>query len=256
MAEKSFPLENTLYRAEDAQLWMSTRNTGVYSIDNDLAVQSAGGMQIRVTPGTAWLNWARFKGIVYANTSNMLFTIAQADGILNRIDRVVVRYDQRLNTVALTVKRGVPASNPVPPAIERAVGTAYEIALADIRVNASVIQITPANITDTRLNPALCGIADEAPPLPDDVPRVIVGNYIGNAESNRFINLNVTPKAVLIFAATTGGAVAEYTATFSGLAVTGSNSSALSIIANGFSVGVLSNWLNNNNVRYNYMALV
>jgi hypothetical protein len=158
MAEKSFPLENTLYNAEDAQLWMSTRTTGLYSAEDNLAVKPAGGMQILVAPGLAWLNWAKFKGIVYANTEDKLLTVATAHGSLSRIDRVVVCYDQVLNTAELKILQGQPASAPVPPDIERAEGLAYEIALADIRVGRGVLEVTPADVTDQRLNEELCGI--------------------------------------------------------------------------------------------------
>ena len=43
MAEKSFPLENTAYTAEDAQLWFATRTSGVYT-NGHLAVTADGTM--------------------------------------------------------------------------------------------------------------------------------------------------------------------------------------------------------------------
>jgi len=56
------------------------------------------------------------------------------------------------------VKRGTPALNPAPPPLQRD-ATTYELALADVFINNGAITITQANITDTRFNTVLCGIA-------------------------------------------------------------------------------------------------
>ena len=76
---------------------------------------------------------------------------------LDRIDRVVLRYDVTDREIRLEVKKGTFASSPVAPALQRDVN-AYELALADIYVANGVISITQANITDQRLNSELCGI--------------------------------------------------------------------------------------------------
>ena len=161
MPEKSFPLEDTDYNAEDAQLWMSTRTSGVYSADTNLEVTAAGGMNISVDKGMAWLKITEFGGIAYGNTDPITFTLAQADGILSRIDRVVIRFDAAENEVKAHVKQGALASSPVAPPIEREEGVIFELALADIFVGHGVTSITQTNITDTRTDAELCGIMSD-----------------------------------------------------------------------------------------------
>ena len=50
MAEKSFPLENTAYTAEDAQLWFATRQSGVYA-GSHLGVTANGTMAAGISSG-------------------------------------------------------------------------------------------------------------------------------------------------------------------------------------------------------------
>lgn len=157
MTQYAFPLEDTDYLAEQAQLWFAARTSGVFSSDEDLPVTAVGGMQISVGAGIAWMHWARFKGIVYANTDTVNFVIDQADGALSRIDRLVVRYDIINNTVALAVKKGTFAANPVSPAIQRD-AQIYEIALADIHIDRGIIELTQADIYDVRLDETVCGV--------------------------------------------------------------------------------------------------
>jgi hypothetical protein len=54
------------------------------------------------------------------------------------------------------VKKGTFASSPVAPTLQRD-ADAYELALADVYVGAGVTSIAGANITDQRMNTALCG---------------------------------------------------------------------------------------------------
>ena len=84
------------------------------------------------------------------------FTIEESD-LQARIDRIVARLDFTDRSIKLFVKKGVAQGNPVAPELQRDYDI-YEIALADIRVNANAIEITQENITDLRLNTELCGI--------------------------------------------------------------------------------------------------
>lgn len=84
------------------------------------------------------------------------FTIEESD-LQARIDRIVARLDFTDRSIKLFVKKGVAQGNPVAPELQRDYDI-YEIALADIRVNANAIEITQENITDLRLNTEACGI--------------------------------------------------------------------------------------------------
>ena len=84
------------------------------------------------------------------------FTIEESD-LQARIDRIVARLDFTDRSIKLFVKKGVAQGNPVAPELQRDYDI-YEIALADIRVNANAIEITQENITDLRLNTELCVI--------------------------------------------------------------------------------------------------
>ena len=156
MAEKSFPLNNTDYGAEDAQLYFATRTRGV-SAGEHLPVTPGSGMSITLGKGIAWLKNGEFGGLVYANTAPLALTISTADPTYPRIDRVVIRYDVQNNTVAAYVKAGTPASSPVPPALTRDT-LADEISVAQVYVGVAATSISAGNITDERLNVDVCGL--------------------------------------------------------------------------------------------------
>jgi hypothetical protein len=78
------------------------------------------------------------------------------DGILNRIDRVVVRWSLTERAITVKIKTGAPGSNPLAPVLQRDAGV-YELALADVYVPAGAASILESNITDLRGNPSMCG---------------------------------------------------------------------------------------------------
>ena len=158
MAELNcYPLNNTLYYSEDAQLWHATRLSGVYAADGHYNVTASNGMSVTVSTGLGWMKTGEFAGIVCANKAAATLDIDIADGMLPRIDRVVIRHDFIANATILAIRKGTPAVNPVAPALQRN-SDAFELGIADIRVNAGAISITQANIQDLRLNESLCGI--------------------------------------------------------------------------------------------------
>lgn len=156
MAEKSFPLNNTDYGAEDAQLYFATRTRGVFAGEH-LAVTPGSGMSVTLGEGIAWLKNGEFGGLVYANTAPLTLPISTANATYPRIDRVVIRYDVQNNTVAAYVKPGTPASSPVPPALTRDT-IADEISVAQVYVGVAATSISAGNITDERLDVDACGL--------------------------------------------------------------------------------------------------
>lgn len=108
-------------------------------------------MSINVMPGQGWIN-----GYWYENTDELSLAIDIADGVLNRIDLIVLRWNNSERVIRLAVKKGISATNASVPFIQRD-ADCYELKLAEIYVKAGTVSITQANITDTRLNNEVCG---------------------------------------------------------------------------------------------------
>ena len=143
-----------VYRAEEwAEYFASFIGNGVFPVPpTSLQVVAGSGMAVAVKTGKAWIN-----GYFYYNTSDLPVTLATADGVLNRIDRIVVRWDLTERKISVAVKSSTPATSPVAPALQRD-ADAYELCLADVLVGAGVTAISQANITDRRLDGSLCGV--------------------------------------------------------------------------------------------------
>jgi len=136
-----------------AEYFASFIGNGVFpNPSNNLQVLSNDDMTVTVKAGKAWIN-----GYILINDDDYILTLDPADGVLNRIDRIVARYDTVDREIRLEVKKGTFASQPVAPTLQRD-ADAYELALADIYVAKGAVSITQANITDLRLNTELCGI--------------------------------------------------------------------------------------------------
>lgn len=144
-----------VYGAEDyARYFSSFIGNGVFPNPSDNLKVKADGkdMKIIVKAGKAWIN-----GYYYENDDDLIIKLASADGVLNRIDRVVVRFDLIEREISVNVKQGKFSSDPVATELERNTDI-YELALADIKIQNGAIAINNSNITDLRLNSELCGI--------------------------------------------------------------------------------------------------
>ena len=98
-------------------------------------------------------------GAKYVNDSNKFFVLDSADGIANRIDRIVLRYSTANRMITAELKKGIFATNPVPSDLQRD-SDVWELALADIYVAAGATSISQANITDRRFDASLCGVVN------------------------------------------------------------------------------------------------
>jgi len=143
-----------VYRAEEwAEYFASFIGNGVFPVpSNNLQVVANSGMVVTVKAGKAWIN-----GYFYYNTSDLSLTLPVADGVLNRIDRIVVRWDLTERLISAVVKSSAPSASPTPPPLQRD-ADAYELCLADITTGAGVTAISQAVITDRRLDGSLCGV--------------------------------------------------------------------------------------------------
>ncbi|AFA50222.1 hypothetical protein [Acetobacterium woodii] len=126
---------------------------GVYpNPSTNLQVIANGDMTVTVKAGKAWVN-----GVFYENTADKVITLEVADGVLKRIDRIVVSDITLERDTYSKVKKGSFASSPAAPALQRD-ADAYELGLADIYIENGAVSISQSNITDLRLNTAYCGI--------------------------------------------------------------------------------------------------
>ena len=114
--------------------------------------QDVPNMSIKVLSGEAYIN-----GWWYRNTDTYDISVPVADGVLSRIDVVVVRWGNAERDMWLQLITGTPSSNPVKPAIRRDADY-FDLQLAVISVPAGAIRITQTQIQDTRLNNTVCGL--------------------------------------------------------------------------------------------------
>ena len=158
MAIVTYPLDNYKYYAEDAAGYFSTRQSGVYSADEDFAVTSDGSTTVTVSPGRAWIHPDRWTGYSVICREYQVLELSAADGVRTRIDRIVLRYDAANRRSRLLVLEGTPDSdNPTAPEISRT-ALLYDLCLAEIRRTAGSTAIIAADITDTRLDEDVCGL--------------------------------------------------------------------------------------------------
>lgn len=109
-------------------------------------------MSIKVATGQGFI-----KGYFYENDEELSLPIENADGTLNRIDIVILRLNMAQRSINLAIKKGTPATNPSHPDLTRTEDV-YELKLADIYVNAGMVNIAQNNIVDTRLITDYCGM--------------------------------------------------------------------------------------------------
>lgn len=144
-----------LYKADMfASYFSSFIGNGVFPnpSTNLQVVATDNNMTVRVKAGKAFIN-----GYYYNNDDDLILTIDNADGILHRIDSIVIRLDFINREIKAYVKKGTFSNSPNKPELQRD-DDRYELCLADIKINAGAIKITQSNINDNRLNSELCGL--------------------------------------------------------------------------------------------------
>lgn len=157
MAIITYPLNDITYDAADAETYLSTRKSGVYSSEEHFGVTISGTYQLTIAPGLAWMNNDNFKGKSVAVTDSETIVFDIADTLLPRIDLVVLRFDANENRSYFTVKKGAAASAPNYPEITRNAAV-YELALYAVRFPAASAGITQSDITSLLLDEQYCGV--------------------------------------------------------------------------------------------------
>ncbi|WP_243167334.1 hypothetical protein [Acetobacterium malicum] len=136
-----------------ARFFGSLIGNGVFpNPSTSLQVIANGDMTVTVKAGKGWVN-----GVFYENTADKIVNLDVADGVLKRIDRIVVSDIILERDTYIKVKKGSFASTPAAPALQRD-ADAHELGLADIYIVNGAVSVSQANITDLRLNSAYCGI--------------------------------------------------------------------------------------------------
>ncbi len=126
-----------------ARLWC---DTGVVDEGNKFEVYADNsGLRVKVKSGIAWI-----RGHYIESDAEEILAIGAADPSNPRIDRVVLRVNWTLNTIALAVLQGAPAASPSAPALTQVQGAMWEISLAQVRVDATVASIVAGKVTDER----------------------------------------------------------------------------------------------------------
>lgn len=118
----------------------------------EVLAQTSPDMSIKVLSGEAWIN-----GWWYRNTEEYTLSLDVADGVLHRIDAIVLRWGNQERDMWLHVIKGTASSNPVAPNIKRDADY-YDLQLATVSVSRGSIKITQSAINDTRLVTEKCGL--------------------------------------------------------------------------------------------------
>ena len=163
-----YPANGYDFDAADVAAYLAGLTSGVFSSAADFPVTAAGGLKVTVGAGRGWVHPSRFTGYSITKRESDTLTMPLADPSLPRIDRIVMRYDAGARAASLQVLQGTASSTPTAPAISRT-ELIYDLCLAEITRPAGSTSITTGQITDTRLDEALCGIVrDGVTGIPTD----------------------------------------------------------------------------------------
>ena len=167
---KSFPNNRDEYvGAEYAMRWLHGRTSGVFAANNNAAVAAVqNAMAVTVSDGIGWIADSDANGVVWWNDAEknngakMQLTIDAADGVLNRIDRVIVEWKTTdyADLPEIKILKGTPASAATAPTLTNNT-TQRQLSLARILVAAGTTSITASMITDERQNPDVCGLVTD-----------------------------------------------------------------------------------------------
>lgn len=161
--EKTFPCDSEevngkldrTYVAEDfARYFRTFISSGVFLKEStNLQVMANGDMTVTLMPGSAIIN-----GYRYDNPEEIIIQLTPADGVLNRIDRISVTWSAEDGDIHYTVQEGISSYQPYAPNCRRTADY-KDYVVADVYVGAGAVSIKQGDITDTRLNSEICGLA-------------------------------------------------------------------------------------------------
>ena len=129
----------------------NTMKDGILPNTDFFKVLPASNMTIGVTSGRGWA-----QGHSFSSDSTLSFKLDNADGVLDRVDTVVIRLDLTTNNEKIECKvvKGTLGGSAATPVRD---GTYYDLVIAQIAVAHGTTAITAAMITDKRGDGNLCG---------------------------------------------------------------------------------------------------
>lgn len=144
------------YQAADfARFHAQIIGNGVSNTANlpDLEVTARTNMEVALGAGYMFAN-----GYMYENESTMTLRHDIADPTNDRIDRVIICFDNNPaeRRIYAYIKKGIPAVNPVPPVLTRD-NYVFEMSVSQVRIIAGKSFIEQPEITDERTNDNVCG---------------------------------------------------------------------------------------------------
>lgn len=179
-----YPANDYDFDAADVAAYLAGLTSGVFSGAEDFPVTAAGGLKVTVGAGRGWVHPNRFTGYSITKREADTLTMPLADPSLPRIDRIVMRYDAGARAASLQVLQGTASSTPTAPAISRT-ELIYDLCLAEITRPAGSTSISTGQITDTRLDEALCGLVrDGVTGIPTDELLAAARERINALEEN------------------------------------------------------------------------
>lgn len=174
----TYPLNNIDYTAEDAELYFSTRESGVYD-GNDFQVTVSGiDNNVTVDTGIAWIHNTKFSGKVVALKEPKTLTLSLPNSVYDRIDSIVIQFDANENATEIVVKEGIASSAPIAPNVVRT-ESLYELHIFHVRRKAGATVISIDDLVDLRNDSDYCGIMFD--PISSVDPTLTKNGYAADA---------------------------------------------------------------------------
>ena len=140
-----------VYYAEDfAEYFIPFFTNGIFN-NGCQVIADKNNMSVDVSVGRGFINGYRYYNKIAKN-----LVIENADGVLNRIDNIVIRLDLTNRTITAQVVKGTFAEEPQAPDLQRD-SVIYDLRIAKINVPAGATSITQDMVTDTRFITSDCG---------------------------------------------------------------------------------------------------
>ena len=138
------------YDAESMGDWLRPFfKNGIFN--GQMQVTANDNMSVTIAAGYGYIN-GKHRHFLTPTTLDL----EVASGTLDRIDSVILRRNDTERRIYLVIEKGGNAKSPVAPTPTRE-GAIYDLKLAEIYIAAGTVKITQAEITDTRMNEAVCG---------------------------------------------------------------------------------------------------
>lgn len=134
---------------------MITNGINLIESTNLQVIADEESMNLIVKPG-----YVIIEGALKHFDDDVKIKIPTSDTTNPRIDTIVARLNlnEEIRDIVIDVLQGTPAAEPTVPELTRTTSY-YEVGLADVFVDVGTIQISQANVTDTRLHNSRCGLA-------------------------------------------------------------------------------------------------